>query len=130
MKKSIKFSINYLTNFKPLIKLKTPKTKIKIFKRIRVKRRIICRNLFLFFLYLKYTKINYFGKIKLFIKPNYRKLFTILRAPYRYKLGRYQYTISRFFILVTFYVNLPNIFLIKYSSEIITIVKILKHFYV
>ena len=93
--------------------MKTPKGKIKIFKKVRLRRRILCRNLFLFFLYLKYTNLNYFSKIKLFIKPNYSKLFTILRAPYRYKLGRYQYTISRFFILVTFYLNLKSFFLIN-----------------
>jgi hypothetical protein len=87
------FSIIYITNFQPNIIADF--NNIKLFK-IKKKNRIICRNFFLFLLLLKYFKKNNFFNISLFIKPFKKKLFTILRAPYRHKLTRHQLSLNRF----------------------------------
>lgn len=46
-----------------------------------------------------------FEKIAFFIQPQYFGLFTVLRAPYRYKISRDQLTFNRYFINFFFYLK-------------------------
>jgi len=95
-----------MCNFKPVIGDVTD-LKLNIFKPIKNKGHIICRNFFLFFLFLNNLnrKTN---KISIFIKPRKQGFSTILRAPYRYKLGRYQIGYSRYYTLIIFNLNLSK----------------------
>jgi hypothetical protein len=124
--KNIKFSISYLTNFKP--------SDFLVFKDFKVfkhkhKHKIISRNFFLFLILLKYinaqTKIN----TTLVVKPTYKKMITLLRAPYRYKLSRHQLLLSRYYIVFSFSLNFKPIFF-QNKTDIIQFIFLIKNFYV
>lgn len=63
------------------------------------KQQIFCRNLFLFLILIKYKNRNLFNKSSIFIKPYKKKIYTILRAPYRHKLSRHQIVLNRYNIV-------------------------------
>jgi hypothetical protein len=125
-KKQIKFTISYITNFKPADFL-TFKD-FKIFK-TKNKQKIISRNFFLFLILLKYTNTNDNINISLFVKPTFKKSITLLRAPYRYKLARHQFILSRYFIVFSFYFKIKELF-IHNNNSIINFIKLVKTFYV
>lgn len=110
IKKYDKFfvSLNYITNYNPLF--------FKNYKKFNFlnKNKIFCRNFFLFLFLLKYINNVYnFNNIKLFIKPFKKKLNTILRAPYRYKLTRHQISLFRYNINIKIYFPFNLIFFKK-----------------
>jgi hypothetical protein len=124
--KNIKISISYTTNFKPSNFLNFKD--YKLFKN-KNNSRIISRNFFLFLLLLKYSnKVNNFNT-SIFVKPFYKKVLTVLRAPYRHKLSRHQFILSRYSILYTINFNLNKIIFTD-LSEIIYFLKNFKKFYI
>jgi hypothetical protein len=120
------FSISYITNFKPSIINEF--NNLKLFK-FKNKNRIICRNFFLFLLLLKYLKKKNHFNNTLFIKPFKKKLYTILRAPYRHKLTRHQFSIDRFKIVSRIQLPISNI-IINNVSDLYKILINLKQFYI
>jgi hypothetical protein len=73
-------------------------------------------------LYLKKNNNSLFIKLSLFIQPHHTKRLVILRAPYRYKLGRLQVAIRYYSVVVTLinYVNnLSECYNIKKNLKII-----------
>lgn len=127
-KKNIFFSMSYITNFKPQI-LEISNNELFVFQKLKKNNHIFCRNFFLFFLYLKYCYCNkIIQNISIFVKPFYKNTFTILRAPYRYKLGRYQYSLSRYFILCSFEFSTQNLFF-ENIFNLVSFFKLCKNFY-
>jgi hypothetical protein len=125
-KKNLKVSISYTTNFKPSYFLNFKN--LKLFKN-KNKSKIISRNFFLFLLLLKYTNNDNNLNTTLFVKPFFKKLLTILRAPYRHKLSRHQFVLNRYSVILNIKFKVS---IMKFSnlSEIIFILKNIKHFYV
>ncbi len=121
------FSISYITNFKPHVI--TDFNRIKLFKS-KKNNKIICRNFFLFLLLLKYLKKKNLFKSTLFIKPFKKKMYTILRAPYRHKLARHQFSIDRFKIVSKLQFPINNNIDIKNNSDLYNVLTSLKKFYV
>ena len=122
--------MSYITNFKPELLFKKAQRSPIIFKSLRRDSHVLCRNFFLFFLFLKYCyKKNVFKKIGVFIKPKHRSLFTLLRAPYRYKLGRHQLTTSRYTVLCCFILNKSIVLKLRQTNQVVLFLKICKNFY-
>lgn len=124
---TIKVSMSYITNFKPSNFLDFKN--MKIFKN-KNKNKLISRNFFLFLLLLKYTSFNSnFLTVSIFIKPFYKKFITILRAPYRHKLSRHQFILSRYYLVYSIKIKTttPNF---TQNLEIIHFLKKIKRFYV
>lgn len=120
-------SISYITNFKP--SLLNDFNKIRLFKN-NSKNKIISKNFFLFLLLLKFNNKSLHNfKIKIFIKPFFKKFITLLRAPYRYKLARHQFLLNRYFIVLSISMGLKNIYL-NSVSDLFVLIKLLKHLYV
>lgn len=124
--KNFKISISYITNFKPSSFLNFKD--YKLFKS-RNNSKIISRNFFLFLLLLKYSNNRDNFNTTVFVKPFYKKVLTILRAPYRHKLSRHQFILSRYSILYTINFNLDKIIFTD-LSEIIFFLKNIKKFYI
>lgn len=123
------FNLNYICNFKPqLITLNN--NALNMYVRLRKNNHILCRNLFLFLLYLKYCyKNKIFSNLSIFIKPKKNHRETILRAPYRYKLGRYQLGLSRYLILCSFSFKKFDIISVSNLNHILIFNSICKKFY-
>lgn len=121
MNKGLKISINYISNFKF----------INIFKKNKVKF-LNCKKFILFIFFFNYINnhFNWFKKVTLFFKPKFFSLFTMLRAPYRFKLSRDQLTFSRYYIICSFYFkNFFNYFNFSSYFEIISFINIFKFFF-
>lgn len=124
--KNLKITISYTTNFKPANFLNF--NNYKLFKN-KNNSKIISRNFFLFLLLLKYSnKTNFFNTV-VFVKPFYKKILTVLRAPYRHKLSRHQFILSRYSILCVINFNLEKINF-NNISEILYFIKNIKKFYI
>lgn len=129
-KNKLFFSISYICNFKPQLLNITNNNSLSIYVKLRLNNHILCRNFFLFLLYLKYCfKKKFFSNLSIFIKPVKTHRETILRAPYRYKLGRYQLGISRYSILCTFNFLNFKVLNFKSTSDIFFFTLLLKKFY-
>jgi hypothetical protein len=124
--KNIKISISYITNFKP--SYFTSFKNLKLFKN-KNNSKIITRNFFLFLLLLKYSNKNDILNTTVFVKPFYKKILTILRAPYRHKLSRHQFILSRYSVLYNIDFNTKKLYF-KHINEIIFFIKNLQTFYV
>lgn len=127
--KNLKISISYTTNFKPANFLNFKN--YKLFKN-KNNLKIISRNFFLFLLLLKYSNKSDksgFYNITIFIKPFYKKFLTVLRAPYRHKLSRHQFILSRYSILYSINFNSDKI-CFNNISEILYFLKNMKRFYI
>ena len=127
--KTFKISISYITNFKPSDFISY--NDLKIFKsKNNINNKLISRNFFLFLLLLKHvnSNINNFNTV-LFVKPNFRKFITLLRAPYRYKLSRHQFTVSRYYVVLTIYSNF-NKLIFNNNLSIIFFLSLIKKFYI
>lgn len=96
--------------------------------KLRYKNQILCRNLFLFLYFLKNINNKHVNTVSFFIKPTNNNIFTVLRAPYRYKLGRYQYTTSRFIINCTFFILLGVSVIVK-PNQMLDYITMCKQFY-
>ena len=96
MKKNSKISLVYLSNFyiNPRL-LKKKATKIQ------------CKKFILFLFFFFFFKKKFFLKknIIFFILPSFTSSFSILRAPYRFKLSRDQLTLKHYFFKFTFILN-------------------------
>jgi len=125
--KKIKISMSYITNFKP-----SNFSNFKDFQLFKKKKssKIISRNFFLFLLLLKHSNSNSdILNISIFVKPFFKKFITVLRAPYRHKLSRHQFILSRYSVLCTLNIDIKNVY-IKNVFEITYLLKKLKKFYV
>lgn len=124
------FNLTYTCNFKPQLVNLNNVNYLNLYVKLRYNNHILCRNLFLFLLYLKYClKKKKFNYLSIFIQPCTQHRETILRAPYRYKLGRYQLGLSRYVISCSFSFTNYEIFNIKNINNISLINNICKKFY-
>lgn len=74
------------------------------------KNQIFCKNFFVYLLLLKYKKNHFFSKSSIFVKKYKKKVYTILRAPYRHKLARHQFHLNRYEINSSIKIPLKNPF--------------------
>lgn len=123
--KNFKISISYNTNFKPSNFLNFKNYKLFNNKNSS---KIISRNFFLFLLLLRYSNKTNLFNTTIFVKPFYKKILTVLRAPYRHKLSRHQFILSRYSVLYTINFNLSKI-IFKNISDVLFFVKNIKKFY-
>ena len=122
--------MSYITNFKPASFLNFKNLKLFKNKYKNSKNKIISRNFFLFLLLLKYVNNNnLLINTSVFVKPFYKKFITVLRAPYRHKLSRHQFVLSRYSLLYTINVNLDECRVSK-LNDIEFFIKKIKRFYV
>lgn len=126
LNKNFKISLSYNTNFKPSDFLYF--NDFKMFKNNNEK--IISRNFFLFLILLKYTNKNtpYVFNSSIFVKPNYKKFITLLRAPYRYKLSRHQFMFSRYYVIFSISIDFENLYFSN-IKDIVFFIKLSKNFY-
>ena len=91
----IKFKLNFVSNYNPYNTNNNSK--------IILSKKILCKNFIIFILFLNFFK---FSNLSVFIKPNFKKKFMILNAPYRYKLSKSEFHFSRYNILLIIKINL------------------------
>lgn len=120
----IYFSTYLTTNFKP--KHINNFNNLNFFK--KNKNQIFCRNLFLFLLLIKYKKNFFFDNSSILIKPYKRKIYTILRSPYRHKLARHQLVLNRYYITSSIRLKNNNIFKTTNFKNIIKLFNFFKTF--
>ena len=125
-KNNMKISISYITNFKPSDFLFF--SDFKLFKKT-INNKIVSRNFFLFLLLLKYSDKNFSVNTSIFVKPNYNKFITLLRAPYRNKLSRHQFKVSRYFVLLTIKSDFEKLYFLS-QEDLILFIKLIKNFYI
>lgn len=118
--------MSYITNFKP--------ANFSNFRNFQIfnnnkNKKIISRNFFLFLLLLKYTNNKNLLNVSIFVKPFFKKFITVLRAPYRHKLSRHQFILSRYSVLYTISIK-NNLIFISNIFEIIYLIKKIKKFYI
>lgn len=118
------FSTYLTTNFKP--KYINDFSNINIFK--KNKNQIFCRNLFLFLILIKYKNKKLVNNSTVFIKPYKKKIYTILRAPYRHKLARHQIVLNRYEIVSTIKIKSDSIFNTKNFNDILKLFVFFKNF--
>ena len=118
--------MSYITNFKP--SNFSNFSNFQIFKNNQNKK-IISRNFFLFLLLLKYSGNANILNVSVFVKPFFKKFITVLRAPYRHKLSRHQFVLSRYSLLYTLSIDTTKI-IINNVFEISFLLKKLKTFYI
>ena len=105
MKATVYCRFNFITNFAPnLTEEFFLHNYFSFFKKKKTK--ILCKNLVIFILSLRdiiYSKDSDFNNwdLKLFILPTNKSLFTLLRAPYRYKLAKNQLMFKRYNFLIS-----------------------------
>lgn len=112
----MKINLIFISNFKPNFnkKIVTNNSKLN------------CKNFLIFLLVLRFFLKK---KISIFVKPQFRKIINILKAPYKNKLSRTQITFSRYFIIFTLnffkkneYLNITNNnFFINFYKNLIKI---------
>ena len=128
MNNNIYYSNDFVTNFKP--------NNLKNFNNLtflkKNKTQIFCKNFFLFILLLKYrnnhsNKFN-FKKCSFHIKPTKKKVYTILRSPYRHKLARQQFFLLRYFIKFSLKIIFSKNFIFNKYINIIDLFYKLKEF--
>jgi hypothetical protein len=121
LKNRFKLSVNYVSNF-------------RLFNFFLKKNynRVNCKKFLLFIFFFNYIKFknNFLEKLVFFVKPKFFSIYTLLRAPYRFKLSRDQLTFSRYYLVcsLTFnnHLNLKNflnlndlIFFINFFKKIL-----------
>ena len=127
--KNFNISITYTTNFKPADFLFF--SDFKLFKnKKKLNNKIISRNFFLFLILLKHTNKNteYKFNTSVFVKPNFKKFITLLRAPYKNKLARHQFMLSRYFVLFSVSLNFEDIFF-NNITDLVFFINLSKNFY-
>ena len=86
----IKLKLNFVSNYNPHNSNNSNNKNI-------TSKKILCKNFIIFILFLNFFK---FSELSIFVKPNFKKKFMILNAPYRYKLSKSEFYFSRFNILL------------------------------
>lgn len=122
--KYIYFNTNLITNFKP--KSINPFNNLTHFR--KTKNQIFCKNLFMFLILIKYKKSFFFSKSTIFIKPFKKKIYTILRSPYRHKLARHQIMLNRYNIVSSIRINVKKPFSISNFKDCVKIFNFFKNF--
>lgn len=107
----IKLNLNFISNYNPHNSNNTNNKNISSTK-------ILCKNFIIFILFLNFFK---FSQLSVFIKPNFKKKFMILNAPYRYKLSKSEFYFSRFNILLV--ININSIIKVDQTNIIILLYK-------
>lgn len=120
MNSYIYISSNLITNFKPY-------TSININKIKKNDKQIYCKNFLMYLILLKY-KNNIFIKSNIHIKKYKKKIYTILRSPYRHKLARHQIALNRYNINFSTYIKINSDLKIKNFKKLLSFLKILKNF--
>ena len=100
--------------------------KLTFFK--KNKKQIYCKNFFLFLLLLKYKKNSIFSKSTIFIKPYKKKIYTILRSPYRHKLTRHQLVLNRYEIVSSIKIEMQKKIIINNFSSFLKLFYNLKSY--
>jgi len=118
--------MSYITNFKPASFLNFRDFK---FLKNKKNKKIISKNFFLFLLLLKYISKGNSINVFIFVKPFYKKFITLLRAPYRHKLARHQFALSRYSLVYSINIGCNYIF-INNISELIFLINRFKQFYI
>ena len=108
----IKLKLNFVSNYNPYNSNNLNNTKNLTSKKI------LCKNFIIFILFLNFFK---FSQLSIFVKPNFKKKFTILNAPYRYKLSKSSFFFSRFNILLVIKIHFDTY--IKSMSSLIVFYK-------
>lgn len=115
----INIKTNLITNFKPTIIKEIKEINFLNFdtnfknKKNNNKNQIYCKNFLFYLLLLKYQKSFIFHKSSVFIKKFKKKVYTILRSPYRHKLARQQIAINRYEINSSIKIKISNHFKVK-----------------
>ena len=120
---TLSISSNFITNFKPSLYLNL-KNISKLKKNSNQK---YCKLFFIYILLFKY-KNNFFKKSNIFIKKQKKKVYTILRSPYRHKLARHQIYLNRYYINFSVAIKLNSVLLINNFKKLLNIVFFLKKF--
>lgn len=120
----LNFYFTFLTNFKP-VQINFSKN---FFFTKNTSNRLICKNFFLFLFLLKYLNKKVFYKNSLIVKPIKQKLFTLMRAPYHFKISRHQITISRYILLFKLNFKLNNSLIFYNTSNLIYFINFFKNF--
>lgn len=81
----------------------------------------------MFLILLKFNK-NIFIKSNVHIKKYKKKVYTILRSPYRHKLARHQISLNRYNINFSTSIKIKNDLKIKNFNNLIKLLKFLKNF--
>lgn len=136
--KNIYISTNLITNYKPVINdnlknndvlnLKISKQKNNNQNKTKLVNQIYCKNFFIFILLIKYKNNFFFNKSSVFIKKFKKKIYTILRSPYRHKLARHQISLNRYEVNSSIKIKLDKYFLIKKWNFLLSIFKFIKSF--
>jgi hypothetical protein len=97
----IKLKLNFISNYNP----HNPDS--SLYKENIMSKKILCKNFIVFILFINFFKLT---RLSVFIKPNFKRKFMILNAPYRYKLSKSEFQFSRFNILLVVKIksNLPR----------------------
>jgi hypothetical protein len=97
----LQVNLNYISNFNTNFFKNFDKFKNKN------KKKIICRNFFLFLFLLNFFKNFLCSNIKLFVKPKKKSFINVLKAPYKNKLSKHQIGFFRYFInfKLTFFIS-------------------------
>ena len=121
----LKLSLQYVTNFQPNsnIELLTKVTNKGIFKN----NKIFCKNFIIFIILLR--RMMKTSTPTVFIKPTYKNTYNILRAPYKNKISKHQICLSRFYMNVSFNLQLTDFLLFKNIGAVLFFLKKLKNFY-
>lgn len=120
----INFYFTFLTNFKPT---QINYNNFSLFN-VNTSNKLICRNFFLFLILLKYLNTKTFKKNNFFIKPLKKKLFTLMRAPYHFKISRHQITISRYVLIFKLNIKLNNLLIFLNFTNLVYFVSFFKSF--
>ena len=121
--KNISIKTNLITNFKPSF-LQEFNNQFKTKK----KNQILCKNFFIYLLLIKYKNNFFFKKSSLFIKKYKKKVYTILRSPYRHKLARHQIAINRYEINSSISINCSKFFNITNWNNFLIFFNFVKSF--
>lgn len=111
---------NLITNYKPNLNINANFLK-------KNKKQKFCKNFLMYLLLFKYNK-NVFIKNSIHIKKQKKKVYTILRSPYRHKLARHQIYLNRYEIYFSCSLKLNKKLLINNYNSLINLLFFLKKF--
>lgn len=82
----------------------------------------------MFLILIKFKKSVFFDKSTIFIKPYKKKIYTILRSPYRHKLARHQIVLNRYNIVSSLRIKTNKIFKNNNFKNVLKIFNFFKNF--
>ena len=117
-------STDLITNFKP--QFLENFNKLDFLKKKTNQK--FCKNFFLFLLLLKY-KNSFFYKSTIHIKPFKKKIYTILRSPYRHKLARHQISLNRYEVKSCISIKIKKNIIFKNFNSFFVFLKLIKKYF-